>query len=984
MVCPLGNVGLNLRQLLQVFLITARLQFLVKPCIYRQILSTSLERPFHKSCVALEFFLKSEGSMKRSVLSTWIFSLFLVVSLLVSFAQNAYACGCSGCCNPPAPYPPSWVEASDGEYADRIIVSWLPPAGGGGIYNYRLYRSVYSTHACRYGDIINSDIDPRPLGYEDRTNVVPGVEYWYSIDSVGPGGVSFCSNIDPGFAAEVRPNPPRLIDASDGNPNDRIRVQWEAPVRGGPVASYRLYRSESYTSCSDNFYLQTVDRFTTVYDDFNYIVPGRLYYYSMQSVSPSGFRSLCSNVDSGYIGGTQVYQISGVVTLLGAPGNPGVSGATITTGVTAGLTNSAGHYTLTSVPRGTYNLTASKVGYVITPNTFVNPIFVNTNLVNRNFVATCASGYFLLGNECVSDSGLPSTPINLQASDGTSTECVNVTWNPASRANFYILYRSQYPTNLGDAFSSQITTTSFCDGSAVPGVTYYYTVRAFNGLGQSGLSNTDPGFRGTVTPGDADCDGDMVSDAQETFDGTGVCDPGSFQLHLRSPAFTKYNTFLSQLNYLELMASGVVAVEGRITVYDINGGVLAQRTFRLQPGAQQDTDINALVGRADTYGVVRIDFNHTTAGATLRGRLSNYRYNPDRQTFSFAFARELRNPTRGVTYASGNSIDPQGQNLLVPNWAEVVNLEPTQQAFTVNLYAQGGQLLLVRRVLVPPLGSRDIHAGHELGQSVYLAEFKPDNGAAHYFGSVARYSSNSTGGAEARTYNFAFLLDARSGNGDRQFTPISNLTGQCWSQSNWLEVINTRERSITANVQFRAPNGAPVSTSSIRLAPRAQFHFNASAFLDKDTNGSVQLTSSDPNSIVSQSNVYYHDCQDNLLQTAYASQARLPGRDKQAGSFNTFLGITNLVRVISTNELGGNFQLTLQSGGTILFDQTQAINGANALQFNLSDFGTFNTAADRNGSLTVRTTQPGQVLVESLRFREVNGKADFAMPTAVQ
>jgi len=50
--------------------------------------------------------------------------------------------------------------------------------------------------------------------------------------------------------------------------------------------------------------------------------------------------------------------------------------------------------------------------------------------------------------------------------------------------------------------------------------------------------------------------------------------------------------------------------------------------------------------------------------------MSNYRLNPDGQSYSFAFAKELRNPTQGVTYASSNSIDPQGSGFLVPNQRE--------------------------------------------------------------------------------------------------------------------------------------------------------------------------------------------------------------------------------------------------------------------------------------------------------------------------
>ena len=89
--------------------------------------------------------------------------------------------------------------------------------------------------------------------------------------------------------------------------------------------------------------------------------------------------------------------------------------------------------------------------------------------------------------------------------------------------------------------------------------------------------------------------------------------------------------------------------------------------------------------------------------------------------------------------------------------------------------------------------------------------------------------ANAAPSYEPETYNYAFALDALSGNGSKHLTPISNRVGQCYSQSNWLEVTNVRESAVTANIVFRTSDGITLNTSQVWLAPKSQFHFNASA-----------------------------------------------------------------------------------------------------------------------------------------------------------
>jgi hypothetical protein len=609
---------------------------------------------------------------------------------------------------------------------------------------------------------------------------------------------------------------------------------------------------------------------------------------------------------------------------------------------------------------------------------------------------------------CARESG-PAAPKNLIASDGTSIDYVELTWDGVAEADSYVVLRSEYPDGLGEIVG-ETTGTRYEDRSAVPGVDYYYAVLSVNHEGSSGRCSTDWGYRLDLSSR-SDSDGDGVSDEQEQKDGTDIQDRGAFKLHLSNRVFTKYSTFVGQWNFLELISGGDVAINALVTVFLPTGEELASSQIYIPTEAQVDVDINTMVARGceavaacaeyvdldgngliDLYGVVQVEFANQP-GAKLSGRMSSYRANSD-GTFSFAFSRELRNPTRGKTYATGNTYDPQGAGNLVPNWLEIINVSSEVQTFTYRLFNQEGANVYERVVSIDPLGEVDMQAGHEITdasgkvlEGVYLAEVSPHDGAAEYLVAVTRYSSNAPAGVTSDTYNFAFALEGRAGSGTPQYMPINNQVGACYSQTNWVEVVNTREIPVTATLVFRGTDGiVRAAPTDLQLAAKSQYHFNAGALLDSGDVGSVSVLSSDQGALITQSLVYYHDCAENKVQTAYVSLGRLAGAAKQAGSINTFLGMKDELRVITTAsqqiEVAAELRtfdsisspvsdvLTLQSLGTTFVESGSSV---------------MSVTEDRYGALTLTTKEQGSFVAEVLRVRELpDGRVDFAIPTAVQ
>ena len=115
----------------------------------------------------------------------------------------------------------------------------------------------------------------------------------------------------------------------------------------------------------------------------------------------------------------------------------------------------------------------------------------------------------------------PEVPLGISASNGIYTDKVRVIWGEmmASQMVFFPIfflsnqslitpdppyfqvYRNTTNTTSG---ATQLTgshpASPYDDQSAMPGVTYYYWVRACNSFGCSGLSASDSGYRGVLTP----------------------------------------------------------------------------------------------------------------------------------------------------------------------------------------------------------------------------------------------------------------------------------------------------------------------------------------------------------------------------------------------------------------------------------------------------------------------------------------------------
>ncbi len=580
--------------------------------------------------------------------------------------------------------------------------------------------------------------------------------------------------------------------------------------------------------------------------------------------------------------------------------------------------------------------------------------------------------------------GVPDLPPGaiITASDGTSEKYVEVYWLPSVGATSYNIYRSQSDKDLGELLADGITSAIYKDRTAVPGIQYFYRVVAENSQGVGVPSPADLGYRKNPT-GIPDCDGDGVADANEALAGTLVCDAGSVQSALKTPIFASYNLFDKQFAFAELAAGGETQLKAKLTLYNSLGDVVTTISRTIEAGEQFDVSINELVP-PDKYGLLRIDFNEND-GAILTGRMSHYRFASDFESIAFAYAREFKNPSRGPLFATCNTIDPQGVGDPVHCWISISNVDNKPRDFVVRIYDQLGDLLSEETVNVGSRGQVDTAGGHQFGEGVFLIEASPSDGQTRYHLAATRFSKQLLTGEP----NFAFAVEGRAGTGDKLYLPITNQVSDGWYQGNWVELSNTREKAVEAQVKIRSALGEVLSETKVTISAKGQVHVPAGYLLAEGTVGSVVVRSKVSGAIVAQSMVYFHDRLTGSLQTAYPSNARIRGPVSQVGTFNLFLEMGNQLTLIDVEDnVAPSCALTLRSFDELVYRGREKVRSKGTLRLRLDNEAEFGTSPDTYGVLKLDCSSNDSIVAENLRIREVpiGGKTvvEYAMPTAVQ
>jgi len=224
---------------------------------------------------------------------------------------------------------PEQIFVTNGEYADKIIVSWKEVKGA---RSYSIERAISSEKDANGNWLVPDEgdydflerskfisgtsytdtiIDNSPANVLDYTNEAYNCAYFYrvsaqnSIDNYESSDYTYSES----FGSLL--SPPSNVKASCGASATQIEVSWtKAP---GSIASYRIYRSSNADGSGSS-------QIGTVYGNkYSYTVgveadqQGDFFYFTVVAVGSSGIESVTSSVALGYaLKGGAPSQVTGV------------------------------------------------------------------------------------------------------------------------------------------------------------------------------------------------------------------------------------------------------------------------------------------------------------------------------------------------------------------------------------------------------------------------------------------------------------------------------------------------------------------------------------------------------------------------------------------------------------------------------------------------------------------------------------------------
>jgi|GEM_PF-825464 len=405
--------------------------------------------------------LLTDTQMKQQAsFAGWDFNSVWQISESLNYPELAWHFICT------SPSAPTGVSATDGTYSDHIRVTWNSALGATG---YEVWRGADSNSslASKLGDSNTSPFDD--------SNVTAGTSYYYWVKAKNSCGTSVFSSPDSGYECPL-PSVPASVSATDGVYNDHIRVTWTS---ASGATGYEVWRSAD----SNSSLASKLGDSNSPFDDSN-VTAGTPYYYwvkAKNSCGTSGF----SSPDSGYAS----CPLPSVPTGVSATDGTYSDHIRVTWNSASGATG----YEVWRSADSNSSL-ASKLGdsnspfddYGVTYGTYYYWVKAKNSCGTSDF-SSPDSGY------ATPSCAVPSAPGSVSATDGTYNDHIRVTWNSASGATGYEVWRNASSNSSGSASKLGDSNSPFDDYGVTSG-TYYYWVKAKSSCGTSVFSLSASGY----------------------------------------------------------------------------------------------------------------------------------------------------------------------------------------------------------------------------------------------------------------------------------------------------------------------------------------------------------------------------------------------------------------------------------------------------------------------------------------------------------
>jgi fibronectin type 3 domain-containing protein len=367
---------------------------------------------------------------------------------------------------------PSNLTASDGTSAAGIVLNWDAVQG---VENYKVFRATSVTGTKTHlGKITENTYTDSSAGSGDM------FVYWVAACS---GEVcSEYSNSDTGFRILESPT----VTASLGSALDAVTLSWNSISN---TVYFEIYRTESVdvnplSASVLAVITKTRSSIPTTYKDKTGL-PGKNYYYWVRACR----NSICSTLE-----GKSAVGWKG----LSKPGNlSATDNASLDKVVVAwsGVSGATKYDVYRAIGiNGTRELIGSAEGSLNFDDISALP-----GVTYTYWLKACVDQNCSVFSSATTGWRSLIVPVNLIASDGTSTSSIDLTWDVVTDASSYRVYRS---TSLTGKKSLINTTgnTSYVDQGAAAGPLYYYWVTSCVDKNCSNYSAAESGYRLLTSP----------------------------------------------------------------------------------------------------------------------------------------------------------------------------------------------------------------------------------------------------------------------------------------------------------------------------------------------------------------------------------------------------------------------------------------------------------------------------------------------------
>ena len=374
---------------------------------------------------------------------------------------------------------PANVNASDGNYANKVALTW-DAATDATYYEVWRHTSDDRDNATKLVTNVTG------TSYDD-TSAVAETTYYYWVIACNVEGCKalYQTADDTGFSSAI--SNPENVNASDETYPNKVAITWDAATG---ATYYEVWR---HTSDDRDNATQLVTNVTgTSYDDTS-TFSGMTYHYWVISCNAEACRDL--NQTSDDTGKPQQH------VAISRPFDISASDGAYADKVRVTWTNSGGT-AYNEIWRNTTDnwQTAEKLVTNQIQTTY-DDTNVSLNVIYYYWVTACTDYECHQIGHDADDSGystnsLANNPANVNASDGTYADKVEVSWAAVTGASHYEVWRNT-TNNTGSAtrLAANQNASPYDDTTAVTNQTYHYWVTACNWVGCNTVAtaNSDTG-----------------------------------------------------------------------------------------------------------------------------------------------------------------------------------------------------------------------------------------------------------------------------------------------------------------------------------------------------------------------------------------------------------------------------------------------------------------------------------------------------------